>query len=486
MKMPSPLALLALCSLVMLPLTRHEAAAQPTSVTVRVDPRVELVSIMFRLAGNPEYNQNRLTSYIDDIEAYFGTFRDHPAIAFARGLSQGKGIGFDACMSMAIHLTDVSSLAARVSFDSTSHLPSRWGRDDARAFIEHAQTFVEDTHFEAFLEQHQPLYDLAESRMRQLLTNHVDLAWFGEFFGEQPGADFVIAIGLSNGGANYGPKYLAPDGSEELYAVMGVWLTDEEGLPRFDASITGTLIHEFSHSYVNPVMGKHFGAMREAAETVHAAVASQMARQQYGQWSIMMNESLVRAAVVRYFLKQQGPEAAAEEIDRQKQKYFVWIDELSDLLGQYETNRTTYPTFESFLPQVATFYNDLAPRITDLVQQFEIDAQRPKVVEATPPNGARDVDPALTEIIFRFDRPMNTGSYSVVIGDDGREHYPEVAEAGFDETGTVFTMRVTLKPNWRYTFSLNSPTGGAFRSQDGTPLAFYPVEFQTGSMQDEP
>ena len=334
---------------------------------------------MFRLAGNPEYNQNRLTSYIDDIEAYFGTFRDHPTIAFARGLSQGKGIGFDACMSMAIHLTDVSSLDARVSFDTTSHLPSRWGRDDARAFVEHARTFAEDTHFETFLEQHQPLYDLAESRMRQLLTNHVDLAWFGEFFGEQPGADFVIAIGLSNGGANYGPKYLAPDGSEELYAVMGVWLTDDEGLPRFDASITGTLIHEFSHSYVNPVMGKHFGAMRKAAETVHAAVALQMARQQYGQWSIMMNESLVRAAVVRYFLKQQGPEAAAEEIDRQKQKYFVWIDELSDLLGQYEADRDTYPTFESFLPNVVRFYNDLAPRITDLVQQFndETDAQRP-------------------------------------------------------------------------------------------------------------
>ncbi len=179
MKMPSPLALLALlalCSLVVLPLTRHEAAAQPTSVTVRVDPRVELVSIMFRLAGNPEYNQNRLTSYVDDIEAYFSAFRDHPAIAFARGLSQRKGIGFDACMSMAIHLTDVSSLDARVSFDTTSHLPSRWDRDDARAFVEHARTFAEDTDFEAFFDQHQPLYDLAESRMRQLLSDHIDLA----------------------------------------------------------------------------------------------------------------------------------------------------------------------------------------------------------------------------------------------------------------------------------------------------------------------
>ena len=96
------------------------------------------------------------------------------------------------------------------------------------------------------------------------------------------------------------------------------------------------------------------------------------------------------------------------------------------------------------------------------------------------------MDPALTEIVFRFDRPMNTGSYSVVIGGDGREHYPEVAETGFDDTGTVFTMKVTLEPNWRYTFSLNSPTGGGFRSQEETRLAFYPVAFHTGSVQDEP
>jgi hypothetical protein len=489
MKTPSSLAFLALCMLVALSQVPHEAAGQPVSVTIRVDPRVELVSIMFRLAGNREYNQHRLPSYVADIEAHFDAFRDHPAIAFARGLSQEKGIGYDACMSMAIYLTDVAALDARVPFETAEHWPARWTRDDARAFVEHARTFVEDTRFEAFFEEHQPLYDLAETRMRQLLAEQVDLAWFGDFFGAQPGAEFVLALGMGNGGGNFGPKFIAPDGTEELYAIMGVWLTDDEGLPRFDASVTGLIIHEFNHSFVNPVMEQHFDEIGEAGEAVFAAVASQMARQAYGDWRTMVNESLVRAAVVRYFMKREGGEAAAQEIDRQKRNYFVWIDELSDLLAQYETVRDTYPTFESFLPHIATFFHDLAPRITDFVLYFEeeLDAQRPQVVEATPPNGAEDVDPALTEIVFRFDRPMNTGSYSVMTDDeDGDEYYPEVAEVGFDETGTVFTMKVTLKPNHRYAFSLNSPTGGAFRSRDGIPLAFYPVAFHTGPARDEP
>ena len=34
------------------------------SLTVVVDPRVELISIIFRLAGNREYNQGKFISYI--------------------------------------------------------------------------------------------------------------------------------------------------------------------------------------------------------------------------------------------------------------------------------------------------------------------------------------------------------------------------------------------------------------------------------------
>src|SRR5436309_10571183 len=40
-------------------------------VSPKVDPRVELLSIVFRLAGNSEYNMSPLKTYTADIDSYF-------------------------------------------------------------------------------------------------------------------------------------------------------------------------------------------------------------------------------------------------------------------------------------------------------------------------------------------------------------------------------------------------------------------------------
>ncbi len=40
-----------------------------------------LMSIIFRLAGNAEYNQGRIPAYIKDIDEYFGKYKNHPAVA---------------------------------------------------------------------------------------------------------------------------------------------------------------------------------------------------------------------------------------------------------------------------------------------------------------------------------------------------------------------------------------------------------------------
>src|SRR5262249_1702982 len=52
-------------------------ATQRGIVDVTVDPRVELLSIIFHLAGNPEYNQAQVRSYADDVTTHFGPFKDH-------------------------------------------------------------------------------------------------------------------------------------------------------------------------------------------------------------------------------------------------------------------------------------------------------------------------------------------------------------------------------------------------------------------------
>ncbi|MHC5003051.1 MAG: hypothetical protein ACYTJ0_07995, partial [Planctomycetota bacterium] len=41
------------------------------TLRVMVDPRVELMSLIFRLAGSPEYTQGRVPSYAVDADLHF-------------------------------------------------------------------------------------------------------------------------------------------------------------------------------------------------------------------------------------------------------------------------------------------------------------------------------------------------------------------------------------------------------------------------------
>src|SRR5687767_4194998 len=75
-----------------------------------VDERVELLGIVFRLAGNDEYSTEHFKSYVADIHAHFDRFKNHPLIPFTRRIAGKNRIGFDAVMFMAIHLSDPPAL----------------------------------------------------------------------------------------------------------------------------------------------------------------------------------------------------------------------------------------------------------------------------------------------------------------------------------------------------------------------------------------
>jgi hypothetical protein len=44
------------------------------------------MSIIFRLGGNPEYNQGKVPSYTQDVENHFGRFREHAVVKLATKL----------------------------------------------------------------------------------------------------------------------------------------------------------------------------------------------------------------------------------------------------------------------------------------------------------------------------------------------------------------------------------------------------------------
>ncbi len=472
---------LGVCGVFSFPLcadSRAVAAEKASDIGVRVmvDPRVELMSIIFRLAGNREYNRGCVLQYTNDVEKQFGDFRDHEAVQLARRLRQTRGVSFDACMSMAVHITEPPELHLRTRLDPwPKALDHRWPSSDVPKFLAAVRQFAEKSKFSEFFTAQGPLYEQATSRMQSMLQQHAHLDWFDKFFGGKRKVHFVVALGMLNGPNCYGPRFQAANGQVEMYCILGVWRTDAEGIPEFQPGMVTTVVHEFCHSYANPIVDRFASDAQDGAQRLFASVKDAMSRQAYSNWKTMLYESLVRASTVRYILANDGPEAARQAILREKHRSFLWTDELADLLGEYEAQRDRYPSLDDFAPRLAEFFNTYADQVD--AQAKAAAAKQPRVVSTIPADGVQDVDPSLAAIKVVFDRPMQNGSWSLVgIG----PHFPTVVgDPSYDAATTAWSVPVKLKPGWSYKFMLNSSVFTGFRSREGVALSPVTVRFRT-------
>jgi hypothetical protein len=186
--------------------------------------------------------------------------------------------------------------------------------------------------------------------------------WYSEYYGTQPDGSLNIVIGPGLGGGNYGPKAVYTDSTEALYAIMGTAWFDSIDIPVYPVDhCLPTLIHEFNHSWVNPLTKKYEKEFEDAGTKLFALVKAGMGNQHYNNWQTMMNESLVRASVIRYLLKHHpdGKEAKYQ-LKSDCDRGFFWMNDLAEILEVYEKNRIKYPTLENYLPVLADFYNGVA------------------------------------------------------------------------------------------------------------------------------
>jgi hypothetical protein len=343
--------------------SRPASAESRPTLQPHVDRRVELLSIVFRLAGNEEYNQDRYKGYVEAIHSHFEPHKDHPAVAFARKVAAENSVGFDAVMSMAVHLSNPPALEPVIPF--TAAVPeSRWGAEKAGEFALLLRQFYRDAGCEAFFNDNQPVYEAAVQNFRQVLGK-VDTHWYKTFYGKAPEGAFNVVIGLGNGGGNYGPKVVLPDGHEEIYAIMGTWATDRAGGPVYpEKDVLPIIIHEFNHSFANSLIDHHELQLRAAGEKIFGQVAQKMRPQAYGTWKTMMYEALVRACVIRYMLGQKAAPTEVEAmIAEEEEKGFLRMGDLVRLLDEYEKDRRQYHDLESFMPRLVKFYEQVAASV---------------------------------------------------------------------------------------------------------------------------
>ncbi len=111
-------------------------------------------------------------------------------------------------------------------------------------------------------------------------------------------------------------------------------------------------------------------------------------------------------------------------------------------------------------------------------QELKNKAAKPRIVKLVPVNGAKDVDPGVTELRVTFSVPM-AGGFSWTGGGPQYPTIPEGKKPYWTDDQKTCVLPVQLQPGWEYHLGLNSPSFKNFRSAAGVPLDPVQYTFKT-------
>ena len=364
------------------------AAAQPVKVEYREE--TELVAVVARLAGVSGYTweeeETGVYDYFIDVDSTFAPFRNHKLIPFVREKLYGEGFNWHFPMHIAMRISIGED--GKITYDNSLEKGfdgyyDRITRRNEKKFLRLLEDFNRESGFHEFFLSHKALYSECEAAMREVVGK-IDFSWYKDFFGKEEGSTFRICPGLLCGPGNYAVHQRGRDGSDIVNAIMGCCDRREDGSICYGIEYTlPVIIHEFCHSFCDPLNQEYWDSIKDAAESFFAENAEFYDSIAYGHPILVMNETFVEACVITYLkshpLLFEGEtlesyreyfgmgEASAEEVFRKylellveidySKKKFLMIKDVIGVLEDRENNPEKYPAVADLMSEYSRVVN---------------------------------------------------------------------------------------------------------------------------------
>ena len=431
-------------------------------IPAHFDECVDLVATVWRLSGAREYNLCEVPRYAHEVDSVFAPYKEHQVVRLARQYPQESGIGYDAVASYALHLTitENGDIALNDNFAEGGDASfDRWTEQQKKDFLEPLNDFYRTSHFHDWYMRQQDLYKEVEEAFNAI-NQMVDYSWFSSYFGPQSGSSFRIVLSLLVGPHNYGCSAQMKDGSNALSPVIGCCDMNEDGNISYDVKVVlPIVIHEFCHHYCNPLNAQFWSLMEQSAENVFKVREQQLRQSAYGSAQTMMNETFVRASVIRY-MKIHYPQVDESALVKEEEKQgFLLIQTLCDALKQYEQQRDQYATMTDFMPTYVQAVNNFDMK--QYKKQQKEQAKLNAIYKVNIKNGAKNVPSGQFQLVIKFSKPM-MGGIAMGYSSAGTD-FPTVANYGWSDDYTL-NVTLSLEPSHQYGFSV---LGSNFVTKDG-------------------
>lgn len=326
-----------------------KSIGQKPELNITIDERIETI---YTIAFLDDYFliNNHDNLYKSKLNHTFKALKNHKAVALFDTLSKKHGFNFNNITDWVLQFGEFPELNKVREVVNPEPFDESKGDYLIRKFKKELISFNQDSLFQAYLIEVKALNNKVINQVKQSKSIQHLPAYLEEYYGSKLGSYHLILSPLVHSGG-FNSKFIA-DGEIEVYAIIGP-NGEIEHIPYFEKEYLemDMILHEFGHSFVNPLTDK----FQKEIETIKAKYYNETLRedgksQAYGDWKQLFNELVIRAITIRIANKNFGTEKAQELLNYEKSIGFSLVENIVEILEEYENSREKYSKFGAFYP----------------------------------------------------------------------------------------------------------------------------------------
>lgn len=334
-------------------------AQQRSTVTVEVNPEMELFSLVTYLSGNIRFVIP--SSYETLVRKELRSFRRHPAVRDIRTLYRQQDVEIESVHPML-------GFACTPLPELKPMFPPRYTTPEQQAqYLRYLRNFADEISFNTWRQSLQPEYQRWTVPVQDTIAKYALADRLGDFFGIHK--SFKIHLDPFN---SWGGQAFVPDSTfsdTHAYFRIGYNVYHEKSGPEQSPvfsdkrQLIQLVWHEGAHTYVNPRVQRQSRLFEPAKHLLNANLNKKLQRSGRftWHWSQFLNEQVTRAVVAYLMQKHMGQIAWEAECRVQENAGFVYTRMLSQQLAQYDQQRDRYTDFSDFLPTLARVLSEQMP-----------------------------------------------------------------------------------------------------------------------------
>lgn len=326
---------------------------QTDNITIKVDPKLELLLIALRLAevqpfSNNYYNQD-YSQFVDGVDNLFAKQKDHPFVKEIKSRSKNYKDGYRSALAIAQYISDDMTQMTIKQKEIPDDIKSFWKGINLKTFITQFNDFANTSNYARIWLLYEPhLKRQAIAEQDYQTANIKGTEWISKyFFAPDSKPEILLYSSTLTSGYYYALPLTEKDNKTVITQIAGAYWTKDNDWNYYNSTLNITA------SYIYALVEKHWDLFSEDLTRLTKKIYEE------NQFTDKVTDTIVKAnnstvfAIVcslDFDIAKDNEEIGTAIKNAIVTNYlFKEPEKLIALADYYKANRDTYPDFESFL-----------------------------------------------------------------------------------------------------------------------------------------